>query len=146
MTIKISTGLSNALLATGSLRSLLANGFLNIYAGTVPDSADDSLGAATLLRTISLNNTGAGINFSVTAANRVIAKATETWSGSSAVGGTATFFRHVVSGDDGTTSQTQYRIQGTAGVSGTDLVLAANPIVADALTTIDSYSMTLPGE
>lgn len=49
MTIKASTGLRNSMLVTGSLRSLLNGGRINIYAGAAPATADADLGGATLL-------------------------------------------------------------------------------------------------
>ena len=47
MALKASTGLRNAMMTTGSLKSRLDLGFIKIYAGTVPATADDTLGSAT---------------------------------------------------------------------------------------------------
>lgn len=49
MALKTSTGLRNGVLSGGSLKSRLDGGRINIYAGTPPATADDAVGAATLL-------------------------------------------------------------------------------------------------
>ena len=49
MAIKTSTGLRNAMLATGSAKAALDGGRINIYAGAAPATADDAVGGATLL-------------------------------------------------------------------------------------------------
>lgn len=144
MALLASTGLRNKMLDTGALRTVLTLGFIKIYAGAVPTTANDSLGAATLLCTISNNSTGTGVTFAVTAANGAIAKSAEVWSGVNTATNTATFFRHVLSSDDGLLSTTQVRLQGTAGVTGTDLLLASSVLTSGVTTLIDSYSIQLP--
>jgi hypothetical protein len=145
MSLKTSTGLRNGVLATGSLKSLLNGGFIKIYAGTVPSSADDAIGSATLLNTISVNSTGTGINFDTAASAGVLSKApAEVWSGVNAASGTATFYRHVAAADDGTLSTTQPRIQGTVSTVGADLNLSSVSLTSGATQTIDYYSVALP--
>ena len=53
--LKVSTGLRNAMLDTAPLRDALDLGFLKLYSGTEPATADADLGAAVLLVTISVN-------------------------------------------------------------------------------------------
>lgn len=145
MPLKSSTGLRNYMLDAGSLKAALADGFIKIYAGTIPGTADAALGAATLLCTISDNATGGGIEFEVNAVDGAIAKkASETWKGVNAASGTATFFRHVATGDDGTASTTQRRLQGTVGTSGADLNLSSIILTAGADQLIDFYNASLP--
>lgn len=145
MSIKTSTGLRNKLLDTGSLDTVLALGFIKIYAGAVPASADAALGAATLLSTISLNSTATGLSFEAAAVNGTLSKlSAEVWSGTNVAGGTATFYRHIAPGDDGTLSTTQARIQGTIGTSGADMNLSSTTLSNGATQTIDYYSVTLP--
>ncbi len=144
MSLKLSTGLRNKLLATGSLSSLLAGGLIKIYSGTPPASADDAV-TGTLLCTISLNNTGGGISMATTATAGVLSKdPTQVWSGSNAVGGTASYYRHVAAGDAGDSSATSARLQGTVGVAGAELNLSSVTLVASAPQTIDYYSIALP--
>ena len=92
MTIKASTGLRNGTLATGSLRSLLNGGRINIYAGAEPATADAALGGATLLCAVTVNSTGTGINFDTTASGGVLQKAPgEVWSGVNVATGVASY-------------------------------------------------------
>jgi UDP-N-acetylglucosamine enolpyruvyl transferase len=145
MAIKTSTGLRNALLDTGSLKSTFNLGFLKIYAGTVPADADASLGSATLLCTVSVNSTGTGITFAASASGGTIVKNSgEVWSGVNVATGTASFYRLVTAGDTGGASTTEARIQGTVATSGADLNLTSTSLTASATQTIDYYSLSLP--
>ena len=146
MSLKASTGLRKALMDTGSLKATFAAGFIKIYAGTQPATADDAIpGGATLLCTISINSTGTGINFDTAAVGATLSKApAEVWSGVNAAGGTATFYRHVAVGDDGTLSTSRPRLQGTVGTAGAELNLSSVNLVSGATQTVDYYSITLP--
>lgn len=145
MTLLASTGLRNQLLTQDSLQTVLAYGCLKIYAGTVPSTADASLGSATLLCTITSSGTGVGILLSSTATSGAVPKAPgEVWSGANVASGTATFFRHVLLSDDGTSSTTQPRLQGTIATSAADMIMTSTSLTAAAITTIDSYSVTWP--
>lgn len=142
--MKISTGLRNGLLVTGSLKSQLDSGVIKIYSGAEPASADDAV-TGTLLCTISVNSTGTGITFETTATAGVLAKkSSEVWSGVNAATGTAGYFRHVQPGDTGVSSTTQKRIQGTVAVAGADLNLSAVGLTSGATQTIDYYNIALP--
>jgi hypothetical protein len=144
MTLKISTGLANKKLDTGSVKSIMAGGLIKIYTGTEPADADAAV-TGTLLVTISIGSTGTGINFDTAAAAGVLAKApAETWSGVNAATGTAGYFRHVASGDTGASSTTQARIQGSVGTVGADLNLTSVSLVSGATQTIDFYTVAEP--
>lgn len=145
--MKASTGLRNALLATGSLKSQLDGGKILIYSGPVPVTADAAIDAASnpLLATISNNSTATGLTLAADAANGSLSKnASEVWSGVNAASGVATFYRHVAAGDDGTLSTTQARLQGTVDLSGADMNLSATNLVTGATQTIDYYTVALP--
>lgn len=144
MSIKSSTGLRNQLLDANPLKTIFNLGFIKIYAGTVPTSADDSIGAATLLCTISNNATGTGITFAASASGGSISKSAETWKGVNAATGTAAFYRHVAAGDTGGSSTTEARVQGLVGTSGSDLNLTSISLVSGADQAIDFYTVTLP--
>ena len=63
--MKLSTGLVNAIMATGSFRSTL-NGFeLRVYSGAEPATADDAIGGAVLIG--KYDNGGSPATFSATA-------------------------------------------------------------------------------
>lgn len=145
MTIKLSTGLRNKMLATGSFKSIMDGSFLKIYGGAIPATADAPLGAATLLCTISNNSTGTGVTFDGTPAGGVIVKTpSEVWSGVNAATGTATFYRLVTASDDGSDSATQARVQGTVGTAGADGNISSTALVSAAPQTADYYSLALP--
>jgi hypothetical protein len=145
MSFKISTGLRNHMLVTGSVKSGMDGGVIKIYAGTEPADADASIGAATLLDTISNNDTGTGINFDATPTSGVLVKApAEVWSGTCVASGTATFYRFVSLADDGTSSTTFKRMQGTVGVVGADLLVSSTAFVSANLRQINSFSAGMP--
>lgn len=145
MTYKTSTGLRNHMLVTGSLKSALDGGSIKIYAGAEPATADASLGAATLLSTITISSGATGLTMDTVAASGIVTKPVgAVWNGVNAASGTATFYRHVAAGDDGTASATQPRIQGSVSSAGAEMNLS-NPVLASGATqTIDYYAVNLP--
>lgn len=145
MTLKASTGLRDYLAVSGSLYAALYRGFIDIYAGTVPSTADASIGSATKLCRISLSSSATGISFSTLSTSGALPKdPTEVWSGTNIAAGTASFFRFVKSTDDGTASTTQIRLQGGVATSASELIVASTTFTLSALTTIDSFSITIP--
>ena len=148
MTIMESTGLRNKTLDTGSMRSVLNLGFVRIYAGTIPATADASIGSATLLCTLSESGTGTGLTLAAAAVDGVIFKEpTETWSGTNVAGGVATFYRHVAVGDTGASSTTQARIQGNVAAAGSDMNLTAGTTLTNgAPLTLNSYYISRPAQ
>ena len=147
MAFKYSTGLRNDILDTGSLKSLLADGYLKVYSGTPPATADAALGSAVLLNTYSDDDQGSpnGLDLDAAAAGGAIGKlAAQTWSGTAVESGTASFFRYVKSGDDGTLSTTQLRVQGTVGGAGADMFVQSETIVNGVLYTVDYFSLSIP--
>lgn len=147
MAIKCSTGLRNKLLDTNPFKTIFNLGFLLIYAGPAPASADDAIvgGTHTLLCQISNNNTATGITFASAASGGAITKnLSETWSKAAANTGTATFYRLVTSSDTGASSTTEARVQGSVGTSGADLNLTTTSLVSTTVYTIDSFAISLP--
>ncbi|MGB4467579.1 MAG: hypothetical protein WBI41_05950 [Azovibrio sp.] len=144
MAIKTSTGLRNKMLDTGSTSTILNGGKVRIFAGVVPDTAD-AAETGTLLCELTVNSTGTGLTFAAAASGGVITKEpSEVWSGVNVATGTATYYRHVATGDDGTLSSDQARVQGTVGVAGADMNLSNTALVAGATQTLDYYSLALP--
>ena len=153
MALKISTGLRNALLDTGDLKTTLDGGFIHIYDGTPPASPDEAI-TGTLLATIYSDGGTAntGLSFATAATDGVIQKASaEVWDNSAAgniAGGLATHYLHVGSAEsDGTTigaSTTAPRILGTVALAGGDMDLANTTLVATETQTINFYSIALP--
>lgn len=158
MTYHVSTGLRNKVLSKaaggtiggGSLADVMNLGFIMIYDGPVPASADAALDASNhLLVTISNNSTATGLTFEADAVNGGLAKlSTEVWSGVVALSGTATFYRHVSAtehaGTIGGLSTTLPRVQGGIGQFGAELNLTSTSLVAAGTQTIDYYYIGLP--
>jgi hypothetical protein len=145
MTVKASTGLRNYMLDTGSAKAGLNLGFIKIYAGVEPATADASLGSATLLCTLSNNSTGTGLTLEAAAAAGIILKnAAETWSGNNVAGGVAAFYRHVAPGDTGASSTTERRVQGSIATAGADMNMSNTTLVNGAPQTLDYYAVALP--
>lgn len=146
MTLSVSTGLRDKMLDTGSFRSRMNLGFMKIYAGTVPADADQSIGSATLLRTLTKDGDDVtGLSFAASASGGTITKATEVWTDTGAAGGVATFWRFVKAGDTGTLSTTEERLQGTCGLTApADLVMTSTTIASNAPTAVDYFTIALP--
>lgn len=144
MAITTSTGLRYGLLALGSLKSLLDGGFINVYSGSVPASADSAV-SGTLLWTIKLNNTATGLTLEASPGSATVNKpAGDIWSGTILASGVASYYRHVSASDTGASSTSEPRIQGTVGTVGADLLIGDTNLTASALQGIDYYSVTLP--
>lgn len=147
MSFQVSTGLRNHMLVTGSTKAALDSGFIKIYAGTIPTTADDAinLGVSPILCTISVNSTGTGITLAATATAGVVTKNSgEVWSGVNAASGTATFYRHVSATDTAISSTTEKRVQGLIALLGQEFDISNPVLTSGATQTIDYYALTLP--
>lgn len=142
---KFSTGLRNTMLASGSFKGALDAGFLDIYAGAAPATADAAVGGATKLCRVSVGSSGTGLTFASTATGGVLSKASaEVWSGVNLASGTATWFRFVAAADDGTESTTAPRIQGSVAAAGADLNMGNTSLVSGQTQPVDSFAVALP--
>lgn len=155
MAERLSTGLVNALLDVGDLKTIMANGIIRFYAGTQPATADLAE-TGDLLLEITLSG-GAftpgvatnGLNLG-DAAGGVISKATaETWKGTgktaAGTGTAAGWFRwfdnDVVTG----ASSTAIRMDGLCGSTSTYECTGSNLVVVSGVdVTLNSFSFTLP--
>jgi len=145
MSLKLSTGLRNALLDTASFRTIMNSCTLKIYDGAVPASADNAP-TGTLLSEIFLNNDGVtGLTFNTAAIGGVIEKTTaEAWEGTNGASGTASYYRLELSGDLGTLNTTDKRVQGGVAVTGAELNLTSIALLLSASQKIDYYSIAIP--
>jgi len=129
MTFTLTIARRNAML--DSLTASHANGYLRIYAGSLPANADAALGGATLLVEFRFQATAfpaaSGGVLTANAISQVNATAT----------GTAAFYRSFAS--DGTTVLGQ----GAVGTSGTEVVINSTAIVAAGPSVISSYSVSI---
>lgn len=143
--VKISTGLRNALLDSGSFKSVFdGNSFLKLYDGDEPASADDAV-TGTLLCTLSVNADGTtGLGFGPASGGALAKDPAEVWKGVNAASGTARYFRHVQEADDGTLSTTQLRVQGDIDTAGATMNLSSVNLTALADQTMDAYNVVMP--
>lgn len=143
--IKPSTGLRQLLVLSASLKEALDGGLIRLYSGAVPASPNDSIGAAVLLNEISAGGTGTPLTFEATAPDGVLSKSVaENWTGNNITGGTPTFFRYVKPGDAGDASNTAVRLQGTAGVLGSDMFISTLPLVGGAPQSFSLFRLAIP--
>ena len=147
MTVRLSTGIRNKMLdggASGGIKGSLALGFINIYSGPQPLSADTGA-TGTLLGTVSVDAGGTGLTFDA-AVSGVIAKAVaETWKFNGAAAGTAGWFRFwPAGGAPASTSTAEARIDGSIAASGADMNLSNVSIAVGAPNTVDVFQFTLP--
>lgn len=159
MAFKFSTGLRNALLKTGSLKSILDGGFLHIYGGTVPVDADAA--PDTILATMygDGGTTPTGLTFADPGTGALLNRTSaEDWDNSNlspagnVAGGVATHFMFVddtAGNEDGATitaSTTEPRILGTVGGpgSGADLILSDTTLAAGEVQAVNSFFVSIP--
>lgn len=145
MAIKLSTGLRNAMLGSSDLASALDSGFIKIYAGTAPTSADDAITEShTLLCTISVSGNGTGVTMDPPVSGVIGKNTGEVWSGTNVASGTASFYRHVGDDDTAASSTTEPRIQGSVALAGGDMNMTSVALSSGAVQTLDYYTVALP--
>ena len=149
MTVKLSTGLRNAMCGSAGFSSAFTNGVIEVRTGSQPSSADGPAGG-TLLGTVTLNSLpfvpgepGNGLTFAAATAGAV--SKSGVWSFNGIAAGTAGWFRMKGNAaDDGAGSQTLARLDGSISTSGADLNLSNTSIAIGAPNTIDSFVFTIP--
>lgn len=128
MAISLSTGLKDHIAVTGSVKDALDGGLIKFYNGSIPGSAD-AAATGNLLWTVSLGGDGTGLEFDATAVDGAAVKPNAAdWQGPTTEG-TPTYWRFVASGDDGSSSSTAKRIQGSCGSSPTSDIFLTNPVL-----------------
>lgn len=147
MTIRLSTGARNAMLGDNvkkGLRESFNLGFINIYDGTQPASADTGA-TGNLLGTVTVNDGGTGITFDVAASGVLSKAAAETWKFHGLTNGTAGWFRLFEASDTPTAnSSTARRVDGLIGTAGADVNISNTSIVTSAVSTVDTFTLTMP--
>lgn len=149
MTVRLSTGLRNKMLdggVAGGIKASLALGFINIYSGPQPATADTA-STGTLLGTASVNGGGTGLTFDAAVAGVLSKAVAEAWKFTGVAAGTAGWFRfYPAGGTPGSTSTTEARIDGAIAASGSDMTLTNITIAVSAPNTIDVFQFTLPAQ
>jgi hypothetical protein len=146
MAFRLSTGLRTKLLGTSSLETLLNGGFLDIYSGGQPSSADGVETGALLAGVFTTSGT-AGLQFG-TSGSAALSKSAPVWSGTCSTGGVAGWFRFYgplkLTGAD--TAGTSVRFDGAIGTvtqSTVDLVLTNTTLAVGDPVIIDSAQFTI---
>lgn len=145
MATRLSTGLVNKLMDTSSFDTVFNAGFIDIFSGTQPASADDAP-TGTKLCTIYSDGAAAGLHFAAAAVNGALAKlGTETWSGTVQNTGTAGWFRLREASDAGTAhSTTAARMDGSIATSGAQMNLGSLTLTQGAPFVLTAATFTLP--
>lgn len=152
MTVKLSTGLRNAMAGSIGFAGALAGGVIHVYSGPQPISAD-AAPTGTLLGTVTKDagpftpgEATNGLNFA-TAASGGVTKNSDTWKFVGLAAGTAGWFRHVGNGvDDGSASTTLPRLDGSIAAGTGDLRLSSTAIAVGVPVTVDVYSFQIPAQ
>lgn len=145
MSLKVSTGLANAMLSGSSFRQALNGMVLRVYAGTEPTSADASIGSATLLVTFTDGGAGGALEFEANAVGGVLEKSTsQVWQGEAVATGQATFCRLVLPADTDGNSNTAVRLQGDVGVAGKFLNITSTSISNGAVQRCGAFAIAQP--
>jgi hypothetical protein len=149
MAEKMSTYLCNYLLSTGGIRQVFnaANVTeLRILTGAVPATADAAQTGTVAALVI---GTATNLSFAASSTVGVLAKETAVWADTTGTnaGGVATYYRLVQHGDAGALNQTgtftDARIQGTIGLTGTDMIVGNTTIAANAAFTVNTFSQSI---
>jgi hypothetical protein len=130
MTVSLTTAVRNAKLDAITAQ-IGASGFLRIYDGAVPASANTALGAQVLLAELALSAT-----FAPAAASGILTANAIATDPSADATGVATFYR--IFKNDGTT----VIAQGSVATSGGDLNLNTTSLVATGPVIISSFVFT----
>lgn len=157
--LKPSTATANAALDGTGLKEQFDGGFLYIFAGPVPPTADttlDMVAAHTELVKISLNAGATGLTFAAPAGGVLGKTPAETWSGAASFDGyedtetslAPTFYRFCTGGDNGqgvADPSTGFRMQGTCGGpnSGADLQVGTAMLTDGNTQPIGAFSWEL---
>lgn len=146
--VKLSTAVVNALMGTGSLRSVINGGFLKLFSGPVPATADAAtVGGNTLIATFTESDDGTtGLTFESSVSSGVLTKTVaEAWESTAAATGVVTFYRWVEGADAGTgvAGGSDHRVQGTVGSDNLfyDLVMANTSVSATDTLSFDSFQL-----
>jgi len=142
MALRFSTGARNGLAGTQGIYDLFNNGFIVLFTGSQPASADNTESGGALV-TISSSAGTSGLPFG-TAGAGAITKAASNWSGTVGTGGIAGWFRLYANPFTTGSNGTAIRMDGNVGVSGSDMVVANTTLTVGATLTIDQFSLTIP--
>lgn len=151
MTLRLTTGLRNAMLDNASFKSIMGSGVLEIYSGSQPSSAANAASGSKLVTitqsglTFSSASPSTCLNFASVAASGQINKSSgETWKGTASQAGTAAWFRFYSNNHTTGASASAQRFDGACGVGTGELQMSSTSIASGATITIDTFQVALP--
>ena len=144
MAARLSTGLLNKLMDTGSFKTLFSGCFIDFYTGTQPATAD-AAATGTKIATMYSDGTSTGLTFEASATAGVLEKnASETWSGTTIAAGTIGYFRMREATDAGTaSSSTAVRYDGAVNTSGAELNMKVTDFEVGEPIVLKTFSATM---
>lgn len=153
MTVKLSTGLRNAMAGTTGYSGALNGGVILVFSGPQPVSAD-APATGTLLGIVTLNG-GAweagdpanGLVLDTPAGGGVTKPPAAVWKFTGLAAGQIGWFRHVGNAlDDGSASATLPRIDGAAGVGTGDAKFSTLTVAVGQPVSLDVYAFQIPAQ
>lgn len=159
MALSYSTGLVQAVLGTDMGKGFgeaFSSGFVvDIYAGTRPANSDSATSGQPKLGTVTKNgvavstdSAACGLHFGEAASRALNKAAAETWqftAGTAAGGQVASWFRLRLVPDPGTAASiTDYRIDGSIGVSTGDALMSNTTMAAGNIYTLNQFRISWP--
>jgi len=141
------------MLETGSVNAALTLGFLIIYSGSQPASANDAA-TGTRLATIAVSDGATGLTFElpIVVAGTLPKAVAETWSGTAAATGTAGWFRFNELSVDKAGTETasatggvsNIAMDGSIAVTGGDINMSNVSVVSGALQSVTVFNIVQP--
>ncbi len=150
MALRLSSGLRDKLLGTGSFKDIMMDGVIRIFPGVQPVSADDVEGASPLVEitvgsaAFTAGAAANGLEFGAPSGGSVSKADGEIWSGAATSAGTAGWFRFYDNSLTTGADSSSARFDGAISTSGAQLNMSSTAIASGATTTIDSFTITLP--
>lgn len=152
MALRLTDGLRNHILQVSSVEAALTLGFLMIYSGSQPASANDAA-TGVRLATIAVDGGAIGLTFdAIVVAGTLPKAAAEVWNGTAGATGTAGWFRfHELDTNKATTEASAdaggsgvKALDGSIAVSGADLNMSNVSVVSGATQTVTDFNIVQP--
>jgi hypothetical protein len=140
------------MLETGSVEAAITLGFLLIYSGSQPASANDAA-TGSLLATIAVDDGATGLTFDpIVTAGTLPKAAGETWSGTAVLTGTAGWFRFNELSTNkagtetaaGTGGVSNVAMDGSIAVTGGDINMSNVAVTSGALQSVTVFNIVQP--
>lgn len=142
---KFSTGLRTGMLQGTGFVEALNGGYLRIFSGPAPATADDPETGELLMELTAGGDGDTGLSFGAAQDGAISKSDGEVWmTDSISASGTVSHFRFVSSDDTGELSTTEPRIQGGAGLVGADMTLTNMDVTAGNPWTLNFFTVGLP--